>query len=106
MSEFLLELYSEDIPPNLQINAREDLYEKIKNSLIDEGLKFGLIQSYSSPTRLVILLKNFNTTIKIPAREVRGPKVGVINDIINNFLKAHQLSTKDLFEKKTDKGNF
>ena len=37
---------------------------------------------------------------------MRGPKVGVINDIINNFLKAHQLSTKDLFEKKTDKGNF
>ena len=106
MSEFLLELYSEDIPPNLQINAREDLYEKIKNSLIDEGLKFGLIRSYSSPTRLVILLKNFNTTIKISGREVRGPKVGVMNDIINNFLKAHQLSTKDLFEKKTDKGNF
>lgn len=106
MSEFLLELYSEDIPPNLQINAREDLYEKIKNSLIDEGVKFGLIQSYSLPTRLVILLKNFNTTIKIPAREVRGPKVGVMNDIINNFLKAHQLSPKDLFEKKTDKGNF
>ena len=52
MSEFLLELYSEDIPPNLQINARENLYEKIKNSLIDEGLKFGLIQSYLHPQDL------------------------------------------------------
>ena len=38
--------------------------KKSKILLIDEGLKFGLIQSYSSPTRLVILLKNFNTTIK------------------------------------------
>ena len=31
MSEFLLELYSEEIPPNLQVNARNDLQEKIKN---------------------------------------------------------------------------
>ena len=106
MSEFLLELYSEDIPPNLQINARENLYEKIKNSLIDE-VKFGLIQSYSSPTRLVILLKNFNTTIKIKAREVRGPKVGVINDILHKFLKAHQSSPKGpISRRKTDKRRF
>ena len=31
MSEFILELYSEEIPPNLQINARNDLQEKIKS---------------------------------------------------------------------------
>ena len=37
MSEFILELYSEEIPPNLQINARNDLQEKIKNSLEDTG---------------------------------------------------------------------
>ena len=30
MSEFLLELYSEEIPPNLQINARNDLETKFK----------------------------------------------------------------------------
>ena len=29
MSEFLLELYSEEIPPNLQINARNQLKELI-----------------------------------------------------------------------------
>ena len=33
MSEFILELYSEEIPPNLQVNARKDLQEKIKKSL-------------------------------------------------------------------------
>ena len=39
MSEFILELYSEEIPPNLQINARNDLLAKIKSSLIEENLK-------------------------------------------------------------------
>ena len=40
MSEFLLELYSEEIPPNLQTNARDYIQEKIKNSLEEENLKF------------------------------------------------------------------
>ena len=106
MSEFLLELYSEEIPPNLQINARNHIQEKMKNFLIEENLKFDTLQVLSSPTRLVILLKNFSEKIKIPSKEIRGPKVGVIDDIINNFLKSHQSQRKDLIEKQSDKGKF
>ncbi len=47
MSEFILELYSEEIPPNLQINARNDLETKIKSSLIEENLKFGSLKAFS-----------------------------------------------------------
>ena len=106
MSEFLLELYSEEIPPNLQVNARNYLQEKIQNSLKEENLRFGFLSAFSSPTRLTILLKDFSEKIKIPAKEIRGPKVGVIDDIVNNFLKAHQSSRKDLMEKHNEKGNF
>ena len=48
MSELILELYSEEIPPNLQINARNDLQEKIKSSLVEENLKFGYLNVFSS----------------------------------------------------------
>ncbi len=106
MSEFILELYSEEIPPSLQINARNELKEKFKSLLIEESLNFGSLTVYSSPTRITILLKDFSEKIKIPTREIRGPKVGVIDDIVNNFLKAHQSSRKDLMEKQNDKGNF
>ncbi|MDC3152321.1 glycine--tRNA ligase subunit beta [Pelagibacteraceae bacterium] len=106
MSEFILELYSEEIPPNLQINARNDLQESIKSFLIEENLKFGSLNVFSSPTRLTVLLKNFSNKIKIPSKEVRGPKVGVMEDIVNNFLKAHNSFPKDLIEKQNDKGNF
>ena len=51
-------------------------------------------------------MKDFSEKIKIPAKEIKGPKVGVIDDIVNNFLKAHQSSRKDLMKKQTDKGNF
>ncbi len=106
MSEFILELYSEEIPPNLQINARNDLETKIKSSLIEENLKFGYLKAFSSPTRLTIFLKDFSEKIKIPSKEIRGPKVGVMEDVINNFLKAHNSSRKDLMEKQNDKGKF
>ena len=106
MSEFILELYSEEIPPNLQINARNDLETKIKSSLIEENLKFGSLKAFSSPTRLTIFLKDFSEYIKIPSKEIRGPKVGVMEDVINNFLKSHNSSRKDLLEKQNDKGKF
>ena len=57
MSELLLELYSEEIPPNLQLNAKKNLHEKIKSLLNDINLKFESIDSFSSPTRLVIFIK-------------------------------------------------
>ncbi len=106
MSEFILELYSEEIPPNLQINARNDLQEKIKRFLAEENLKFSSLNAFSTPTRITILLKDFSNTIKTPSKEVRGPKVGVMEDVINNFIKAHGASRKDLFEKESDKGKF
>ena len=65
MSEFLLELYSEEVPPNLQINAREEIEEKIKKSLKDESVKYSDIKSFSSPTRLTIFLKDFSDSCLI-----------------------------------------
>ena len=61
---------------------------------------------FSSPTRLTLLLKDFSDKIKIPSKEIRGLKVGVMEDIVNNFLKAHDSSRKDLIEKQNEKGNF
>ena len=84
MSELLLELYSEEIPPQLQISARKKLKENIENSLKEENLKNTKITAYSTPTRLSIIIKNIPEFIKISGKEIRGPKVGVIEDILNN----------------------
>ena len=44
--------------------------------------------------------------IKIAAKEVRGPKVGVPENIIEGFMRSHQITKKDLFEKIEEKGKF
>ena len=106
MSEFLLELYSEEIPPQLQINARKELKEKIEKSLKEENLKFNSISAYSSPTRLTILIDGIDNKVKIASKEIKGPKVGVINDVLSAFVRSQNASKKDIFEKENDKGKF
>ena len=106
MSEFLLELYSEEIPPNLQIAARKELKLKIQKSLEEENLKYETLFDYSCPTRLTIYIKGLPEKLKILSKEIRGPKVGVLDDILNRFIMAHNATKKEVLEKETDKGNF
>jgi len=106
MSEFLLELYSEEMPPQLQINARIDLENNFKKLLKEENLSFGLIKSFSSPTRLTIVIKELPDKIKLPEKEIKGPKVGVIEDILNSFIRAHKVSKNEVFEKEINNVRF
>ena len=106
MAEFLLELYSEEIPHGLQINAREEIKKNFIKLSEEESIKYKSAEVYSTPTRLVLLVRELPSEIKIEAKEIRGPKVGVPENIIEGFMKSHQITKKDLFEKIAEKGNF
>jgi len=106
MAEFLLELYSEEIPHGLQISAREEIKKNLLKSLEDESISYKSAEVYSTPTRLVLLVRDLPSEIKIETKEIRGPKVGVSENIIEGFMKSHQIIKKDLFEKTEEKGNF
>ena len=106
MSEFLLELYSEEIPPQLQINARTQLKQQIEKSLEEEGIQYKDCLEYSSPTRLSIYIKGIPEKIAVKSKEIKGPKVGVPENILQGFTKSRNVSEKDLFKKKTEKGEF
>ena len=47
MAELLLELYSEEIPPQLQIGARIQLKEFIESSFIENEIKYKDLLVYS-----------------------------------------------------------
>ena len=106
MPEFLLELYSEEIPPQLQINARNQLKQQLETSLEKEGIKNKECFEYSSPTRLSIYIKGLPEKIEIDSKEIKGPKVGVPENILQGFTNSHNVSKKDLFKKKIEKGEF
>ena len=106
MSEFLLELYSEEIPPQLQISARTQLKQLFEKSFLEEGINYKELNEYSSPTRLCLLIKGLPEKIKIEAKEIKGPKVGVPENILQAFIKSKNVLQNDLFKKDTEKGKF
>ena len=106
MAEFLLELYSEEIPPQLQIAARSQIKQLVENSLKEDNVKYKELSVYSSPTRLTLHIKDLNEKIKLEAQEIKGPKVGSPDQVIQGFLRAKNVSEKDLTEKDTSKGKF
>ncbi len=106
MAQFLLELYSEEIPPLLQINAREELKKIFEKSIKDEGLTFKSIDVYSTPTRLTLIVENLPEKIKILSKEIKGPKVGVEENILKSFVSSNNANEEDVFEKNLDKGKF
>ena len=74
MSEFFLELFSEEIPARLQKNLREKLFEDFKNLFEEKSIKSKKNFSFSTPNRLVLVFEGLDKQIKIKSKEIRGPK--------------------------------
>ncbi len=92
MAELLFELYSEEIPPQLQIGARNQLKQLFEKYFEEESIKYKEISIYSSPTRLVLAVKDLPEKIKIESKEIKGPKVGSPDQILQGFMKAKNVS--------------
>ena len=106
MSEFFLELFSEEIPASLQKNLREKLLEDFNKSFIDKSISFKNSLSYSTPNRLIILFEGIKKKIILKSHEIKGPSTNAKELSLEGFLKSNNISKKDLFKKKIDKGEF
>ena len=106
MAELLLELYSEEIPPQLQIAARSQIKRSVENSFKEESIKYKELSVYSSPTRLALFVGGILEKIKSESKEIKGPKVGSNDEVLKGFMKAKNVLKEDLIEKETEKGKF
>ena len=106
MSEFLLELYSEEIPHGLQIDCRTNLDASFQKKLEDHNIKYKHINVFSTPSRLCVHIEGLPTNLLLEAKEIKGPKVGSPEQALEGFLKSNKLDKKDVFEKEIDKGKF
>ena len=106
MAEFLLELYSEEIPHGLQIDCRTNLDASFQKKLEDHNIKYKHINVFSTPSRLCIHIEGLPTNLLLEAKEIKGPKVGSPEQALEGFLKSNKLDKKDVFEKEIDKGKF
>ena len=91
MSEFFLELFSEEIPTNLQKSSRTILLKNFQNLFEEMQIGFKKSIAYSSPNRLIILFEGLSKEITQKAEEVRGPNVKAPENAIEGFLRSHKI---------------
>ena len=106
MSEFFLELFSEEIPANLQKNARNNLLQIFRDFFQKKNISFNNEFSFSTPNRLLIFFKGIQPTIYQKEEEIRGPKIDSPEKAISGFLISNNLQDKDLYKKENEKGIF
>jgi len=106
MSEFFLELFSEEIPSGLQKSLREKILDDFKNLFDKNLIKSKKSFSLSSPNRVVIVFEDLDKLISTKSEEIRGPKTKAPEQAIEGFVRSNKIERKNLYKKKTEKGEF
>ena len=106
MSEFFLELFSEEIPAGLQQNARNSLLKNFQQLFQEKQISFKKSSSFSTPNRLIILFEGLSKEIIQKSEEIKGPNVNAPEKAIEGFLRSNQIDKNDLIKKKIEKREF
>ena len=107
MSEFFLELFSEEIPAKLQVNARKNLIDSFKKFFVEnEVIIKGKFNVFSTPNRLVVYIGKVQKKITKKSEEIRGPNINAPDEALKGFIKSNNIQKGQIFKKKTEKGNF
>ncbi|KHK91316.1 glycine--tRNA ligase subunit beta [Novosphingobium malaysiense] len=103
MTDFLLELRSEEIPARMQAGARADLEKLFRKEMDAAGVALGHIIVWSTPRRLALIAKDLPETTEAVREETKGPATSAPEQALEGFLRKTGL-TKDQLEVREIKG--
>lgn len=103
MTDFLLELRSEEIPARMQAGARADLEKLFRKEMDAAGVALGKITVWSTPRRLALIANGLPETTEAVSEETKGPATSAPEQALEGFLRKTGL-TKDQLEIRDLKG--
>jgi glycyl-tRNA synthetase beta chain len=106
MSEFFLELFSEEIPSSLQKNLRKNLLDSFNSLFNEKSITFKKSSSYSTPNRMIIVFEGLQAQVVLKSEEIKGPSINAPEVALEGFMKSNNIFEKDLLKKKIEKGEF
>lgn len=107
MPDFLLELFSEEIPARMQARAADDLAKLVTDGLRTAGLTFGRCEAEAGPRRLSLHIEGLSARSADIREEKKGPRVGAPEKAIEGFLRGAGLKSLDECQTQEDaKGAF
>lgn len=106
MAEWLLEIFSEEIPSRMQKVAQEQLKTLAEQALQKESLSFENIETFVTPRRLTLVVKGLPLQSAETLEEKKGPRVDAPQEAIAGFLKTLNVTREACEVKETPKGQF
>ena len=99
MTDFLLELRSEEIPARMQAKAREDLARLFAAELAKAGIAAGDVKTYATPRRLALIAHGLPEQTQAVSEETQGPKTSAPPQALEGFLRKTGLTREQLVER-------
>ncbi|MBV8237876.1 MAG: glycine--tRNA ligase subunit beta [Sphingomonas sp.] len=99
MTDFLLELRSEEIPARMQAKARDDLARLFAAELAQSGIAAAATVTYATPRRLALILRDLPQTTEAVREEVKGPRSSAPPQALDGFLRKTGLTREQLEER-------
>ncbi|MES2451482.1 MAG: glycine--tRNA ligase subunit beta [Pseudomonadota bacterium] len=105
MTDFLLELRSEEIPARMQDKARDDLARLFAAELDKAGLRADAIVTFATPRRLTLIARDLPIETEATSEERKGPRADAPAQALEGFLRSTGLTRDQLEERDDGKGN-
>ena len=99
MTDFLLELRSEEIPARMQAGARADLEKLFRKEMDGAGVALGEITIWSTPRRLALIARDMPDATSAVSEEIKGPKTSAPAQALEGFLRKTGLVQNQLTER-------
>ena len=96
MSDFLLELRSEEIPARMQAGARAELEKLFRRETDAAGVQAGEITVWSTPRRLALIARGLSLATEAVSEELKGPPVGAPDQAVDGFCRKAGVDKADL----------
>ncbi|RZI45138.1 glycine--tRNA ligase subunit beta [Candidatus Finniella inopinata] len=88
MNELMLEIYSEEMPARMQIDARQQTNELFEKILTANGASFESVRAFVAPQRLAIQVHNLQPLTQGTSETRRGPRAGAPDAALAGFAKS------------------
>ncbi len=96
MTDFLLELRSEEIPARMQAGARAELEKLFRAQMSAAGLETGELTIWSTPRRLALIAKGLPQATAAVSEELKGPRTSAPPQALEGFLRKTGLTQDQL----------
>ena len=106
MSNFLLELFSEEIPARMQESALNQLASALSKALSETNISYQTIDSFVTPRRMAVHVTGLPDQQPDVIIEKKGPTVGAPNIAIQGFLRSIGKTLDDCEQRAIPKGSF